>query len=151
MENEKNINDKNLDTSTPTSNCSNQIPEPEGYHKKKYPVAILSEETINTINGVQKRMDIAFSKFVLDKQWSNVKVVDKFYPYISGDSAVSKILNGTQHVSLNVILLLALCYGLPLDEILLGKKQSGYMLTPDDVAYLEKLVKKATSCSDRNN
>lgn len=133
-----------------TATNSNQIPitKKEGYHKKKYVAPILSQEDMNTIEGAQKRMDMAFSKFVLENHWSNVRVVEEFAPYISGTSAVSKILNGTQHVSLGAILLLSLRFGQQLDVILLGKKQIGYTLTPDDVDFLAELVKKANSCSD---
>ena len=139
-----------MDTHTKrtTPNTQTTAPSDKGYHKKKDEVGLFTEEQTAIIDGVQERMDTAFSKFVIEKGWNNTRVLDEFSPYISGQSAASRILSGFQHVSIEMILVMVLRFGQPLDEILLGKKQTGYMLTPDDVSYFAALVKKASQCSD---
>ena len=146
MTNMKITNEQNPNKTAIPSTKTNRSTR-EGYHKKKELTGVLTQEQSDIVSNVHYRMDMAFSKFVHEKNWSNDRIVDEFYPAITQPSAVTKILKGEQRVNIETILILALRFGKSLDEMLLGEKQAGYSLTPEDTAFLSELVKKSCQCS----
>lgn len=55
-------------------------------------------------------------------RWTNARACREFSPYISNPAVVTKILKGDQSLPFQVILLMAIRFNAPLDEILLGEK-----------------------------
>lgn len=102
---------------------------------------------IEQIDGVYDRMKAAFEQFLAAHGWTNARAYREFSPYISNPAAVTKILKGDQDLPFQVILLMAIRFNEPLDEILIGEKSETPSLTKAEQEVILHLAERIKSCS----
>lgn len=103
--------------------------------------------TIERVEAVYDRMRAAFEQFLAVQGWTNARAYREFSPYISNPAAVTKILKGDQNLPFQVILLMAIRFKAPLDEILLGEKSNPPSLTEAEQEVILHLAERIKSCS----
>lgn len=102
---------------------------------------------IEQIDGVYGRMKAAFEQFLAAHGWTNARAYREFSPYISNPAAVTKILKGDQDLPFQVILLMAIRFNEPLDEILIGEKSETPSLTKAEQEVILHLAERIKACS----
>ena len=102
---------------------------------------------IERVDGVYDRMRAAFEQFLAVQGWTNARAYREFSPYISNPAAVTKILKGDQSLPFQVILLMAIRFHEPLDEILIGEKLETPSLTKGEQDVILHLAERIKSCS----
>ena len=103
--------------------------------------------TIERVEAVYDRMRAAFEQFLAVQGWTNARAYREFSPCISNPAAVTKILKGDQNLPFQVILLMAIRFNEPLDEILLGEKSNPPSLTEAEQEVILHLAERIKSCS----
>ena len=103
---------------------------------------------IERVDGVYDRMRDAFEQFLAAHGWTNARAYREFSPYISNPAAVTKILKGDQSLPFQVILLMAIRFNAPLDEILTGEKLETPSLTKAEQEVILHLAERIKSCSE---
>lgn len=117
----------------------------EGYHNRKKPITILSEDIIELANTAQDRIDKNFCSFVVSENLRNVDVLEQMTPILSYESQVSKMLSGDQRVPIGVCVILHYVYGVDLNEFIAGSKPDDaptLLITPAEKKVLEGLLRK---------
>lgn len=104
-------------------------------------------EIITQVEAVYDRMREAFVVFLAKKKWTNARAYREFSPYISNPAAVTKILKGEQRLAFEVLIIMALRFDEPLDEVLLGQKPGAPVLTTSEQEVILRLAEKIKSCS----
>lgn len=102
------------------------------------------------VDAVYDRMKAAFEKFLAKQGWTNARAYREFSPYISNPAAVTKILKGEQKLAFEVLLVMALRFNEPLDEVLLGRKVNLPVLNCEEQEIVLRLAEKIKSCSGSN-
>lgn len=100
---------------------TNQLPEEKSTGRptqgKKQ---VIPDDIIEIAEKSKKRVAQNFINFTIKKGWSNVKILEKFYPIMTDESHVSKVLSGVRPVSLALLVVLHYQYDIDLNEFIAG-------------------------------
>lgn len=107
-------------------------------------LVILAEKT-------KYRIDKNFGEFMRKRGKSNIAMVREMYPIIRDATHVSKMLNGTVHVSLEILVALHYLYGIDLNEFIAGDKAERPSLTPGQVETLRGIVQMYDDSSEKTS
>lgn len=97
------------------------------------------------------RIDKNFGEFMRKREPSNKTMVHKMYPIIRDATHVSKMLNGTAHVSLDILVALHYLYNVDLNEFIAGDKAERPSLTPEQVETLRGIVQMYDDSSEKTS
>ena len=97
------------------------------------------------------RIDKNFGEFMRKRGKSNVSIVHEMHPIIGDATHVSKMMNGTVHVSLEILVALHYLYGIDLNEFIAGDKAERPSLTPEQVETLRGIVQMYDDSSEKTS
>lgn len=96
------------------------------------------------------RIDKNFGEFMRKRGKTSISMVREMYPIIRDATHVSKMLNGTAHVSLDILVALHYLYDIDLNEFIAGDKAERPSLTPGQVETLRGIVQMYDDSSEKN-
>lgn len=100
----------------------------------------IPDELVLKAERTQDRIDKNFGEFMRKQDRLNIKIVQELFPIIRDSTHMSKLLNGTAHVSLGILVALHDVFDVDLNEFVAGDTAERPSLTPTQVETLREIV-----------
>lgn len=100
----------------------------------------IPDELVLKAERTQDRIDKNFGEFMRKQDRLNIEIVQELFPIIRDSTHMSKLLNGTAHVSLGILVALHDVFDVDLNEFVAGDTAERPSLTPTQVETLREIV-----------